>query len=181
MVKVDKDIDLEAKSIITSTTNGDLNLSANGSGKIAIGGGAGIDLKDAAAITTSSAATDIDVTATGYINLNSSTLFGAGIEETVYVAPTSGTYAPASANGTIHYVALTGSMTINAFTDAVAGQTISLLFDGTGGSYTLTLGANILTPGGTLALTDGGMDVVTITCVDDITPVYIATAVNDFQ
>lgn len=181
VVKVDKDIDLEAKSIVTSTTNGNITLTPNGTGKIAIAGGGGIDLKDAAAITTSSAATDIDVTATGYINLNSSTVFGAGIEETVYVAPTSGTYAPASANGTIHYVALTGNMTINAFTNPVAGQTISLLFDGTGGSYTLTLGADILKPAGTLALTTGGMDVVTITCVDDVTPVYIATAVNDFQ
>lgn len=181
-VKTDKDIDLEAKQLITTTTNGDLKLSANGTGKVTIEGGSGIDLKDAATITTSSAATDIDITATGYINLNSNTLFGAGFEETVYSSTTTtGTYAPSISNGTIHYVALTGNMTINGFTDVVGGQTISLVFDGTGGTYTLTLGANILTPGGSLALTAGGYDVVTITCIDDVTPTYIATAVNDFQ
>jgi hypothetical protein len=56
-----------------------------------------------------------------------------------------------------------------------------LAFNGTGGSYTLTLGGDIMTPGGSLALTDGGFDIVTITCLDDTTPTYIATAVNNFQ
>jgi hypothetical protein len=74
-------------------------------------------------------------------------------------------------------------MTINAFTNPVTGQSISLIMDNTdsAGGYTLTLGADILKPGGSLALTAGGFDLVTITCIDDETPVYIAVAVNDFQ
>lgn len=182
LVKVDKDIDLEAKLLKTTTTNGDLKLAANGSGKVAIEGGSGIDLKSANTITTTTATTDLNISATGYISLNSNTIFGAGFEETVYSSTTTtGTYAPSISNGTIHYVAMTGNMTINAFTNPVSGQTISLLFDGTGGSYTLTLGADILKPGGAIALTAGGMDIVTITCIDDVTPVYVAVAVNDFQ
>jgi len=176
------DLDVQSNSITTSTTNGNLTLEANGTGSLVINAGTGINLKAASNIFTDTASTDIDITSTGYINLNNLTSFGSGIEETVYTSTTTtGTYAPSATNGSIHYVAMTGSMTINAFTSAVAGQTISLFFDGTGGTYTLTLGSSILTPGGSLALTSGGYDIVTITCVDDTTPVYIATAVNDFQ
>ena len=178
LVKVDKDIDLEAKVLKTTTTNGDLKLSANGSGKISIEGGAGIDLKAANTITTSTAATDLILDATGTVS------FATGITEAFYVSETtSGTYAPAATNGSIHYVALDDDMTINGFTSPVAGQSISLVMDNTDedGPYTLTLGAAFLTPGGSLALTPGGYDVVTLTCIDDETPVYIAVAVNDFQ
>ena len=175
-------LDVQTNSITTSTTNGNLTLEANGTGSLVINAGTGINLKAASNIFTDTASTDIDISSTGYINLNNLTYFGSGIEETVYASTTTtGTYAPSATNGSIHYVAMTGSMTINAFTSAVAGQTISLFFDGTGGAYTLTLGASILTPGGSLALTSGGYDIVTITCVDDVTPVYIATAVNNFQ
>jgi hypothetical protein len=180
----DSNVDVGANTIKNGETNGDLKLSANGTGKITLEGGTGIDLKAANAITTSTSNTDIDLTAngTGYLNLNSLAYFDAGIEENVYVSTTTtGTYAPAATNGSIHYVALSGSMTINAFSNPVTGQTITLFFDGSGGSYTLTLGASILTPGGSLALTDGGYDIVTITCIDDSTPIYVATAVNDFQ
>lgn len=175
-------LDVQASGITTTTTDGDLSLSANGTGSLTVGGGVGINLLAANKIFTNTAATDIDFDATGYLNFNTPVTFYGGIAEELNVsATTTGTYAPASADGSIHYVVLTGSMTINAFTDPVSGQTITFFFDGTGGSYTLTLGANILTPGGTLALTDGGYDLVTITCLDDATPVYIATAVNDFQ
>lgn len=92
-----------------------------------------------------------------------------------------GTYAPSIADGTIHNVTMTGSMTINAFTSPADGQTITLFFNGTGGTFTLTLGSNIKTPADTLALTAGGLDIVTITCIDATTPIYVATAINNFQ
>lgn len=178
------DLDVQTSKITTSTSNGNLTLEANGTGSLVINAGVGINLKTAANIFTDSTNQDIDISpsGTGLINLNSLTAFGSGIEETVYTSTTTtGTYAPDPTNGSIHYVALSGSMTINGFSTAVAGQTITLFFDGTGGSYTLTLGASVLSPGGTLALTSGGYDIVTITCIDDTTPVYVATAVNDFQ
>jgi len=176
------DLDVQTNKITTSTSNGNLTLEANGTGSLIINAGTGINLKAASNIFTDTATTDIDITATGLINLNSLTAFGSGIEETVYSSTTTtGTYAPDPTDGSIHYVAMTGSMTINGFSSDVAGQTITLFFDGTGGTYTLTLGASVLSPGGTLALTSGGYDIVTITCIDDVTPVYVATAVNDFQ
>jgi hypothetical protein len=180
----DSNVDVGANTIKNGETNGDLKLSANGTGKITLEAGTGIDLKSANLITTSTSNTDIDVTAngTGYVNLNSLTYLAAGIEEEVNVSSTTtGTYAPAASDGSIHYVVLSGNMTINAFSNPVTGQTITLAFNGTGGSYTLTLGGDIMTPGGSLALTDGGFDIVTITCLDDTTPTYIATAVNNFQ
>jgi len=175
-------LDVQSNSINTSVSNGNIRITPNGTGAIEVQGGVGINLNAANKIFTTTATTDIELQSTGYLTMKSPVLFQSGIEETIYVSPTqSGTYAPNQANGTLHYVVLNGNMTINGFTNVVAGQTISILFDGTGGSYTLTLGAGILTPGGSLALTTGGLDVVTFTCVDDVTPVYIATAVNDFQ
>jgi hypothetical protein len=169
-------------TIFPGGANSNLQLKATGTGSLVITDGVGINLKSANNIFTDTAATDIDITPTGIINMNKLTSFASGIEETVYASTTTtGTYTPDADNGSIHYVALTGSMTINGFNNVAAGQTISLFFDGSGGSYTLTLGASILTPGGSLALTSGGYDIVTITCVDDVTPVYIATAVNNFQ
>lgn len=171
-------LDVEGYGITTTTTNQDLSLSANGTGKITINGGTGIDVKAANTITTTTSATDLILDATATVN------FATGITETIHVSTTTqGTYAPAAANGSIHYVLLTGDMTINGFTDPVGGQSISLIMDNTdsAGGYTLTLGANFLTPGGSLSLTPGGYDLVTLTCIDDTTPTYIAVAINDFQ
>jgi hypothetical protein len=173
-------LDVEGFGITTTTTNQDLSLSANGTGKITIDGGEGIDLKAANTITTSTAATDLILDATGTVS------FSTGITEAVYVSTTtSGTYAPAAADGSIHYVALDGDMTINGFTNFNVGQSISLLMDNSidsAGGYNLTLGADFLTPGGnTIALTPGGFDLITLTCVDPFTPLYIAVAINNLQ
>lgn len=145
------DLDVGTRTIYTNHTDGDITIVADG---------------------------------TGNINLNSGVnvaYFQSHAEMVSVSATTTGTWAPDSADGPIQYVAMTGNMTINGFSNAVGGQTITFIFDGTGGSYTLTLGASILKPGGTLALTDGGFDIVTITCADDEAPLYLATAVNDFQ
>lgn len=182
-VSISGTLDLSATAVIkTSATNQNITITPSGTGAITVNGGNGINLKAASNIFTDTAATDIDITPTGQFNINSLTYFDAGIQEAIHPSTTTtGTYAPDPTNGSIHYVALSGNMTINGFSTAVAGQTITLFFDGTGGSYTLTLGASILSPGGSLALTSGGYDAVTITCIDDVTPVYIATAVNNFQ
>jgi hypothetical protein len=178
-------IQFGGQALLVAGSSGDPNIELqphNSTAAVNITQGAGINLKDASNIFTDSAATDIDITPTGIINMNSLTSFASGIEETVYASTTTtGTYTPDADNGSIHYVALSGSMTINGFNNVAAGQTITLFFDGTGGAYTLTLGASVLSPGGSLALTSGGYDIVTITCIDDQTPVYVATAVNNFQ
>ena len=170
---VDSDLLIKDGFIITSETDSDISIQIDGTGKVVFDGD--IKLLDGFLITSE---TDSDV----IIEPDGGSIFLNGaVKELVAEQTTGGTVAPAATDGTIQMITLDDNLTINAFTDPVTGQTITLYLDGTGGSYTLTLGANILTPGGTLALTDGGVDVVTITCLDDATPVYIATAVNDFQ
>ena len=170
---VDSDLLIKDGFIITSETDSDISIQIDGTGKVVFDGD--IKLLDGFLITSE---TDSDV----IIEPDGGSIFLNGaVKELVDEQTTGGTVAPAATDGTIQMITLNASLTINEFTDPVTGQTITLYIDGTGGSYTLTLGANILTPGGTLTLTDGGVDVVTITCLDDATPVYIATAVNDFQ
>jgi hypothetical protein len=96
----------------------------------------------------------------------------------------SGTLTIDPTAGPIKYVVPTGNITINGFSSPVAGQTVSFLIDNStyATSYTLTLGAAILVPGGTApSLTATGNDLLTITCIDAATPVYIANVVNNFS
>ena len=169
-------------TIQPQVANGNLNLEANGTGSVELTGGVGLNLKSANNIFTNTADTDIILTPTGLIELGGTAYFSAGIEEEVFLSTTtSGNYAPAATDGSIHYVVMSNNMTINGFSNVATGQTITLAFNGTGGTYSLNLGNDIMTPGGSLALTPGGFDIVTITCLDDATPSYIATAVNNFQ
>ena len=176
-------LDVNGNVITTTIANGNIDITPNGTGAVELEGGSGINLKDANTIFTTSTNTDIVISPTsGVVELTGTAYFSAGIEEEVFLSTTTtGTYAPAATDGSIHYVVMTGSMTINGFSNAATGQTITLAFNGTGGAYGLTLGGNIMTPGGSLALTSGGFDIVTITCLDETTPSYIATAVNNFQ
>jgi len=159
-------IGLATNDFAQAATDPQLLLTNGGGATLTAGTGSALSLTGSSLTLTG---------ATSLTNLND-------FVETIHTsATTTGTYAPDATDGPIHYVAMTGSMTINGFTSPTEGQTVTLFFDGTGGSYTLTLGASVLSPGGSLALTDGGYDLVTITCIDDTTPVYVATAVNDFQ
>lgn len=92
-------------------------------------------------------------------------------EETV---TTSGTWAPNVNNGPIQFVSLTGNLTINELASVTGGESVSILIENSGGTYTLTLGANILQAGGNATTLTGLFDLLTITCIDDITPLYIA-------
>lgn len=201
-------LDVGTRSIYTNTTNGNVTLAADGTGKIQLNSDLSISTGN---ITTNGANESINITAngTGSIELASAVSFntnrlsyGTGAShgvtfdingmvslgyiksfgENIHLSTTTtGTWAPNAADGPLQYVQMTGNMTVNAFTSGTGGQTVTIIFDNTGNSYTLTLGANILTPGGTGGLTAGGIDLVTITLVDDETPIYIATIVNDFQ
>ena len=170
------DLDVLTRSITTSTTNGNIVLTANGTGSIELASEVSFNTNRLSYGT--GASHGVTFNSDGMVSLGYIKSFG----ENIYVSTTTtGTWAPNAADAPLQYVAMTGNMTVNGFTSGTGGQTITIIFDGTGGSYTLTLGADILTPGGTGGLTAGGMDLVTITLIDDETPVYIATIVNDFQ
>lgn len=156
------------------TDTGDLT---NNAGFITATPGTSLNLEANSIRYNSSSSTGLTFTTEGYTKQIMKTY-----NEFIHVSTTTtGTWAPNAADGPIQYVAMTGNLTINGFTSPSGGQTITILLDGTGGSYTLTLGANILKAGGSATLTDGGFDVLTISCVDDETPTYLASLATNFS
>ena len=182
-VVFDSDLVIKNGFFITSETNSDVTILPDGTGKVVFDGD--IKLLDGFFITSE---TDSDVIiepdGTGVVQINGTINLGAvqTYTEIMYSSTTTtGTYAPDQSNGALHYVAMTGSMTINEFTSPEYGQTITLILDGTGGSFTLTTGASIANAGGSATLTDGGIDVYTITCVDPTIPFYLASLATNFS
>ena len=182
------DLDATNYVIKNTITNGDLNLAANGNGRVKITTGAGINLA-VGNITNSTTDGNIQITTNGdgVIDLASPTkiadllAFAESLESLISV---SGTLSINAALGPIKYVVPSGAMTINGFATPISGQTVTMLVDNATGSsnYGITLGAGLLTPaGGGVTVTDSGYDVVTITCIDSDNGVYVVTAINDFQ
>ena len=172
-------LDVLANEIITSTTNGHLNLSANGTGNIRIG--------QAMSHQTTDADFNIDANGTGGINLNASVhiedllSFAESLESLISV---SGTLSINAALGPIKYVVPSGAMTLNGFATPISGQTVTMLIDQATGSsnFTFTLGGGLLTPaGGGVTLTNSGYDLVTVSCLDEDNGLYVVTVINDFQ
>lgn len=176
-------VNVKNGNVFTDTTNGSITLSANGTGQIVLNSNvsAQTDLTvsgDLIVNTNTTLNGLIDLGSTGYLGNHREVIYEAGSGSGV-----SGTYNPAATSGPIHYLALVGNITINGFTNGKAGETVTMLIDSNTvlGSYTLTLGPGILTPGGTAALTPGGFDLLTMTLVDPVNGLYVATIVNDFQ
>lgn len=181
-------LDVLSRSIFTSTTNGDIDLGANGTGRVRITSGAGINLVSGNITnSTTDGNVQIQTNGDGVIDLASPTqisdllAFAETLEALISV---SGTLSIDPSEGPIKYVVPSGAMTLNGFVSPVSGQTVTMLIDqATGGSnFTFTLGAGLLTPGGNgVTLTDSGYDLVTVTCADAVNGLYIVTTVNDFQ
>jgi hypothetical protein len=114
------------------------------------------------------------------------TLSGAGAftavetRDTVYAAgATTGTIAPNAANGNVQTITLTGSITLNALTSPVTGQSLTLIIrqPATGGPFTLT--SSMLFAGGfkTLSTANNAIDMVTISYIGTT---YYASLVTGF-
>ena len=99
-------------------------------------------------------------------------------KETIYTGgSTTGTITPDVANGNVQKISLTGNITFNAFANAEAGQSMTLIIDTNGTSRTLT--STMLFSGGnkTLSTTDT-TDIMTV-FYDGTT--YYASLANDFS
>jgi hypothetical protein len=88
--------------------------------------------------------------------------------EVVYTAgTTTGTITPDCANGTIQSITLTGSITFNAFTTPISGETLTLIITqpAAGGPYTLT--STMLFAGGskTLSTAANAIDILTVSYI----------------
>ena len=107
-----------------------------------------------------------------------STLTVKDVRDTVYVATFASTFTPDGANGALQTVTLTGSITINAFTNPQAGQTITLILtQGGSGSYTLTSSMKFAGGLKTLSTAVGSVDLLTITYTGSV---YYASLVVGF-
>jgi hypothetical protein len=103
-------------------------------------------------------------------------------QEAVYsLGTTSGTITPNAANGNIQTITLNGNLTLNAFTNPVNGQTITLIIkqDSTGGR---TLTSSMKFAGGikTLTTAANAVDIVTVT-YSESDSTYYASLSKDFK
>ena len=158
-------------------TNGGSDTATDPALKLTNGGGAELRAGSGSTLSLKGNLIDlVDPTDIGDLKAYAETIQTlSGVSGTLTIDPTA---------GPIKYVVPSGNITINGFSSPVAGQTVTFLIDNATAatSYTLTLGAAVLVPGGSApALTASGNDLLTITCIDSATPVYIANVVNDFQ
>jgi hypothetical protein len=111
-------------------------------------------------------------------NVTTSTLTVKDVRDTVYAATFASTFTPDGANGALQNVTLTGSITINAFANPQAGQTVTLILtQGGSGSYTLTSSMKFAGGLKTLSTTVGSVDLLTITYTGSV---YYASLVAGF-
>lgn len=77
---------------------------------------------------------------------------------------TSGTISPDAANGNLQKITLNGNITIDGFTNALAGQSVTLIIDNGTGGYTLNTNTMMFSNSGDLTLTGNpnSIDVLTI-------------------
>jgi len=100
------------------------------------------------------------------------------VRDTVYAATFASTFTPDGANGALQNVTLTGSITINAFANPQAGQTVTLILtQGGSGSYTLTSSMKFAGGLKTLSTAVGSVDLLTITYTGSV---YYASLVVGF-
>jgi hypothetical protein len=171
-------------------TNAGANAATDPTFSLTSGGGASLTAGSGSTLTLSG--NNISVTANNLVDFNNSILSEYAIKN--YAADTyvpgggsgvSGTYAPDWANGSYHYVVMTGNVTINDFGGTITtGQVIQIVKDDTVvGGNTLTFGAKFLAPGGTITQTTNGLDLYEIVCLDDTSgsEVYLIRQWNDFQ
>jgi hypothetical protein len=120
----------------------------------------------------------IEVNPTGSITSFLQPIVVKEIRDTVYTATFASTFTPDAANGALQNVTLTGSITINAFSNPQTGQTLTLILtQGGSGSYTLT--STMKFAGGlkTLSTAVGSVDMLTITYTGSV---YYASLVTGF-
>jgi hypothetical protein len=88
--------------------------------------------------------------------------------EAVYTAgSTTGTITPDCANGPIQTITLTGSITLNAFTTPLSGQTLTLIITqpASGGPYTLTSTMKFAGASKTLSTAANSIDILTVSYI----------------
>ena len=144
-----------ANSAYTLTTNGTANLTLNtnsgtNAGSIVLANGVN---------------GNITVTPNG---TGQTVITNLNYNEVVYTAgTTTGTITPDTANGTIQSITLTGSITFNAFTSPISGETLTLIITqpASGGPYTLTSTMKFAGGSKTLSTAANAVDILTVSYI----------------
>jgi len=198
------DLDVNGNSIV-SASNGNIAIVPNGTGNIQLTPSTGNIILDYATwpaegtngyvLQTNGAGTLSWVAQSGLANIVEDTtpqlggtLDGQGNEinnviledykETIYTGgSTTGTITPDVANGNVQSITLTGNITFNAFGNAEAGQSMTLIIkqSATGGE---TLTSTMKFAGGTNTLSTGANAIDILSVVYDGTNYYASLSTN---
>lgn len=167
--------------VITGTTSKGFaaftNAGAQGAGdpQFALTNGGG------ASLSSGSGALSLNGASATFNGINVNNLQLDDYKETIYTGgSTTGTITPDVANGNVQAITLTGSITFSAFSNAEAGQSMTLIVTqpSSGGPYTLT--STMKFAGGTKTLSTGASDVDIISVFYDGTN-YFASLATDFS
>jgi len=161
-------ITVDAQGRITSASNGTTPLVSGGalgtpsSGTVTnLTGTASININGTVGATTASTGTFTNLSTTGTFT------FKNPIEAIYNIGTTGGTIAPDPANGSVQQITLNSALTINAFTNPTAGESLTLIIYG-GTAYT-SITSTMKFAGGTKTLTG------TAGCIDILSIYYDGT------
>jgi hypothetical protein len=124
-------------------------------------GTASININGTVGATTAAAGTFTNLSATGTLT------FKNPIEAVYSLGTTGGTIAPDPANGSVQSITLNAALTINAFTNPTAGESVTLIING-GTAYT-SITSTMKFAGGIKTLTG------TASCIDILSIYYDGT------
>ncbi len=153
------DVYLTADTIRVGDSNADATITTNGTGDLILNTNSGSSSGSITIADGSNGNITVSPNGTGKtkisaINYNEGALYDLGT--------TGGTVAPDVANGNVQKITLNSALTINAFTNPVAGQSLTLIIYG-GTSYT-SITSTMKFAGGikTLTATSGCIDILSV-------------------
>lgn len=176
------DLDVNGQSIV-SASNGDITIAPNGTGLVAVTSDLQVGPGSGEAVLTTNGSHNLVIDTNGGTTTGSITITagangdielapnGTGKNivnninyyETPYTLTYGATITPDVANGTVQIVTLTGNVTFSAFSNPVAGQTLTLIVkqDATG-SRTLTSTMKFADAFKTLSTAANSIDILSV-------------------
>jgi len=136
------DVTLQADTIQVGDSNADVTITTNGTGDLTLNTNSGTN--SGSIVIEDAANGDIALTPNGTGQVQTTNL---RYDEDIHALSYAATITPDVANGNVQTITLTGNLTFNAFSNAVAGQSLTLIIDTNGTDRTLT--TTMKTPDGT--------------------------------